>query len=75
MFYSIIILFISIGIGLLEIPKLLRGKLVRESLFYLLILSIGTFFCILLALDINLPNPVNWLTILFKPLTNWLNFT
>lgn len=50
----------------------MKSKLVKESVFFLLILSLGTFFSILLALDIHFPNPINWLTIFIKPLSNWL---
>lgn len=71
MFYSILILIISILITLFELPHLMKSKLVKESLFFLLILSFGTFFGILLALDIHFPNPINWLTIFIKPLSNW----
>ncbi|MDR7236367.1 hypothetical protein J2Y02_000976 [Neobacillus drentensis] len=72
MFISILILIITILITLLELPHIMKSKLVKEGVFFLLILSLGTFFSILLALDIHFPNPINWLTIFIKPLSNWL---
>jgi len=72
LFNSILILIISILITLLELPHLMKSKLVKESIFFLLILSFATFFSILLALEIDLPNPVNWFTIFIKPFSNWL---
>lgn len=61
MLASIGILFVSGLITLYELPKMWKQKLLKESLVFLLTLTLGTFLSILLALGIDIFNPIEWL--------------
>lgn len=62
------ILIITIGIILLEVPYLVEKKLKKELWTFSILLIFGVIMSILMALGVNLPNPQDMITIIYKPL-------
>lgn len=73
MLSSIGIIIISIFITLYELPQMVKKKLLKEIMFFFLLLILGTCLSIFLALKIQLPNPVDWLIHFVKPFSNWID--
>lgn len=67
------IISVAILIILIELPFLKQEKLSKESIVFGLFLLIGATLAILLALDMNLSSPFDWLMVVFKPLNNWVD--
>lgn len=61
---------ITIGIILYEVPSLLKRNLKRELWVFSILLIIGVILSIFKNLDIGIPNPFDWITVVYKPLTN-----
>ncbi|MCF6094967.1 hypothetical protein L1765_13455 [Microaerobacter geothermalis] len=64
------ILFIAGIIALIEVPSLLKKNLKKELWVFSILLFIGTGLSIVEGLQINLPNPLDWITIIYKPLSD-----
>lgn len=64
------IIIICILIALLELPKLVQEKLLKEISVFSLFLIVGAILSILLALGVELPNPIDWLMMIFVPIGN-----
>lgn len=60
-------------IALYEVPRLLKKKLLKECLVFSLLLIIGTVLSMAMVLQIPLPNPTDWMMIIFKPISNWID--
>jgi hypothetical protein len=56
----------------LDVPYLARKKLFKELFFFSALLSFGVTISILQSLRIRLPNPLDWITVLFKPISDTL---
>jgi hypothetical protein len=54
-------------IALIEVPSLLKKKLMKELCFFSIILLVGTAVCIAHVLKMNVPNPLDWITVIYKP--------
>jgi hypothetical protein len=65
-------LIIASIIGLIEAPVLIRKKLVLESWVFLSILFAGTLLSILLSFRVKLPNPVDLITFIYKPVSEFV---
>jgi hypothetical protein len=59
-------------IAYIEVPYLVRKKLFRELLLFSALLSFGVTVSILEALRIQLPNPLDWITAIYKPISDTL---
>ncbi|KQL36121.1 hypothetical protein [Psychrobacillus sp. FJAT-21963] len=70
MIKSIGILLIAAAILWIEVPPLLEKKYKKEFLVFSILLAIGVGLGITLALEKTIPNPLDLLTIIFKPLDN-----
>lgn len=68
MIKSIGILLIAAAILWIEVPPLLEKKYKKEFLVFSILLAIGVGLGITLALEKTIPNPLDLLTIIFKPL-------
>ncbi|WP_313958724.1 hypothetical protein [Bacillus sp. X1(2014)] len=66
------ILVISAVIIVIDVPPLLRKKLVKELWIFSILLLFGTMLSIAQALDISIPNPLDWLTVLYKPFSDMM---
>ncbi|WP_341348202.1 hypothetical protein [Paenibacillus sp. FSL H3-0469] len=64
---AIEILMVSSLISLYEIPQLIQDKRKMDLIMFSLILAIATGLSIALALNIPVPNPVDWLRPIFDP--------
>ncbi|MBO9607251.1 MAG: hypothetical protein J7639_14920 [Paenibacillaceae bacterium] len=59
-------------LGLLDAPYLRKTKSRKETWLYIVIMLSGLTMTVLWILDVPLPNPVEYITALYKPLSNWL---
>ena len=66
------ILVISAVIIAFDVPHLLRKKLKKELWIFSILLLVGTVLSIAQALGMRLPNPLDWLTVLFKPFASMM---
>ena len=64
----IFIIIIASLISLYEIPRLLKKELKKEIFIYSLLLIIAVGLGILYSLDIKIPNPLEGLTSIYKPI-------
>ncbi|SES10960.1 hypothetical protein [Psychrobacillus sp. OK032] len=63
------ILFVAAIIVILELPHLLQKKLIKEVVIFSILLAFGVILSILLALGVKVPNPMDFITYVLKPLT------
>ncbi|MEC0276126.1 hypothetical protein [Peribacillus frigoritolerans] len=54
----------------IDVPHLLREKLKKELWVFSILLLFGTVLSIAQALNIKIPNPLDWVTAIFKPLSD-----
>ncbi|UAL50642.1 hypothetical protein LIT32_15590 [Bacillus sp. CMF21] len=54
----------------IDVPSLLRKKEKKELLVFFILLLIGTSLSIAQALHIKIPNPVDWITVIYQPLSD-----
>jgi len=64
------ILVIVISIIAIEVPALWRKKLKNELWVFSLLLLFGTVLGIAQALHINIPNPLDWIIAVYKPVSD-----
>lgn len=64
------ILLIAILIIVLEVPPLWKKKQKRELWVYSLLLLFGVGLSIAESLDLNIPNPLDWIAVIYKPLSD-----
>lgn len=57
-------------IAWIEIPSLLKKKLIKELWVFSVLLLIGVGLIISQSLQVNIPNPLDWITVVFKPLND-----
>lgn len=67
----IIILGISAVMLFVDLPALKRKK--KELIVYLTILTCGIGLFAAEAFHLDIPNPLNVIIFLFKPMTQWIN--
>lgn len=70
MLSSLAIISIAVLITLYELPKMIKKKLKKESVTFCILLAIGTCFPVLMSFGVQIPNPLNWIILFIKPLTN-----
>lgn len=70
---AIEILMVSSLISLYEIPQLIQDKRKMDLIMFSLILAISTGLSLALALNIPVPNPVDWLRPIFDPVSKWID--
>lgn len=54
----------------IDVPSLLRKKEKKELWVFFILLLIGTSLSIAQALHIKIPNPVDWITVIYQPLSD-----
>ncbi|QTL99240.1 hypothetical protein GM661_15390 [Iocasia frigidifontis] len=54
---------------IVEIPKMLKERLYRELWTFSILLGLGTVLAILKSLDIEIPNPSDFIAWVYSPLT------
>ncbi len=58
--------------ALIETPKMLKLKLYRELVVFLVLLASGTFIMIMNTLEIEIPNPSDFIAWLYSPLKGFM---
>jgi hypothetical protein len=71
---SLGILIVSILMGFYELPSLIGKKLYKESFIFCCLLSTGTFVTMLLVLGVPIPNPLDWIIMFIRPLSNFIDY-
>jgi hypothetical protein len=66
------ILLIGAIISLFEIPPLVKKKWWREIIVYFILLSVGMTLAILISKNITIPTPIDLLTKIYRPVTNFM---
>lgn len=56
-------------IAVIEAPYLIRKKMKKELYIFFLLLLIGIGLSVIQALRIKLPNPLDWITAMYKPIS------
>ncbi|MEJ9228380.1 hypothetical protein LAV79_02495 [Peribacillus butanolivorans] len=56
----------------IDVPSLLRKKLKKELWIFSSLLLFGTVLSIAQALHIKIPNPLDWITAIYKPLSDMI---
>ncbi len=57
-------------ITIIEAPYLVRKRMIKELCIFAVILFIGMTLSILQVLRIPLPNPLDWITAMIKPISD-----
>ncbi|USK85839.1 hypothetical protein [Peribacillus asahii] len=66
-----ILLIVAVIIAI-DVPPLLRKKLKKELWIFSILLLFGTALSIAQVLNIKIPNPMDWITAIYKPLSDML---
>ncbi|MGE7624947.1 hypothetical protein ACQKMD_18440 [Viridibacillus sp. NPDC096237] len=69
------ILVISAAVSMFEIPNLLKNNKTKELWVFIILLLIGTSLSVAVCLKVMLPNPLNWITFIFKPFSEFIMTT
>ncbi|AXN38550.1 hypothetical protein ACFTQL_22590 [Peribacillus butanolivorans] len=68
---TVILILVAIIIAI-DVPSLLRKKLKKELWIFSVLLLFGTALSISQALNIKIPNPLDWITAIYKPLSDMI---
>lgn len=63
------VLAFSTVLCIVEIPKMLKQKLYREVWTFSILLVLGTVLAILKSLNVEIPNPSDFIAWVYSPLT------
>ncbi|MNP04085.1 hypothetical protein D3C76_959900 [compost metagenome] len=67
------ILIIVIIIIAIDVPPLVKKKLTKELWVFSILLSFGTILAILQALHIRIPNPLDGMIAVYKPIADMVD--
>lgn len=67
------ILAVAAAIFIIDAPDLLKRRLTKELWIFSFLLLLGTVLSILLSLNVELPNPLDWLTVIYRPFNDLLD--
>ncbi|WP_010497333.1 hypothetical protein [Paenibacillus elgii] len=70
MWKVLLVLLAAAAIVAIEWRSLMERKLKRELWTFFLLCLIGTSLGMAEALQLNIPNPLDWISALYKPLSN-----
>ncbi|WP_135556345.1 hypothetical protein [Paenibacillus cymbidii] len=59
-------------LGLIDVPYLRKMRSRKETWVYIVLMLSALTLNVLWILDVPLPNPVEYITAIYKPLSNWL---
>lgn len=65
-----VVLIVTALIIIIEVPSLLRKQLRKELWMFSILLLIGTGLSIAQSLQVDIPNPLDLLTIVYKPIND-----
>lgn len=72
MWLILIIIITTISIVLIQVPSLIKRGLIREVLAFSVLLSFGMTYGLLYAFGVELMTPLEILTYLYKPITDFI---
>ncbi|MDR6882467.1 hypothetical protein [Bacillus sp. 3255] len=61
------------AIFIFEAPALFKGRFMKELWLFSILLVVGTVLSILISLHVEIPNPIDWIIIIYKPFSDLLN--
>ncbi|MXQ53689.1 hypothetical protein [Shimazuella alba] len=67
------IIFITIGIIWVEVPALLKKKQIKELVCFSFFLISGVVTGLIAAMQIDLPNPYDWIRVIYSPISDWID--
>jgi hypothetical protein len=59
----------DVVVSIVQVPKMLRGRLYRELSLYAFLLALGTALAVMKIFDIDIPNPTDFFMWVFSPLS------
>jgi hypothetical protein len=65
----LMVLAFSTVLCIIEVPKMLKEKLHRELWTFSILLGLGTVLAILKSLDVDIPNPSDFIAWVYSPFT------
>lgn len=68
----LVVLVFSTVLCRIEIPKMLQDKLYKELVTFSILLGLGTVLAILKSLDVEIPNPADFIAWIYSPVTDVL---
>ncbi|MFF2092560.1 hypothetical protein [Paenibacillus sp. NPDC058174] len=72
--FMVIVMAALWGAGIVR--RRLKLRQIRESVWAIVILVLGTTYCVCMLMQVQVPNPVDWITELYKPIskpiTDWI---
>ncbi|MBP2654601.1 MAG: putative rane protein [Firmicutes bacterium] len=66
-----VLLFATV-LSIIEVPKMLQGKLYKELWTFSILTTLGTVLAILKILDISIPNPSDWIAWVYSPVKDFM---
>jgi hypothetical protein len=66
------ILLVVVVITLIEVPHMLKKGLKKELWVFGILLLFGTVLNIAQGLKIDLPNPLDWINVVYEPFSDFL---
>lgn len=64
------VLVFSAVLCIIEIPKMQKGNLYRELYTFLVLLGLGTVLAIFKSLNVEIPNPSDFIAWVYSPFAN-----
>ncbi len=69
-FSVVLVMAFSIVLCIVEIPKMYKEKLYRELAAFSVLLCCGVILAVLKCLNIDIPNPLDFIAIIYSPITS-----
>lgn len=66
---AVILVFVAVIISI-DVPHLLRNNSKKELWIFSILLLFATALSIAQALNLRIPNPLDWITAIYKPLSD-----
>ena len=70
-----LVITLALAVLAYELPALIKARMWRETLAFLILYVMGVFLAVAQVLDIKLPNPVLFIDALFRPISTWVDKT
>ncbi|SEN23580.1 hypothetical protein [Lihuaxuella thermophila] len=68
-----VILLLAALVAGLEIRPLIRKRMKKECWSFAVLSAIATTLAIFMVSEVNMPNPLNGISVLYQPLHDWLS--
>ncbi|HZG80818.1 MAG TPA: hypothetical protein VEZ13_08635 [Brevibacillus sp.] len=63
---------VAVIIAMAEVPGLWKKRRMKEVWVFMLLLFLGTGIGIAESLTLQVPNPLDWITALYKPISDFI---